>query len=127
MRAELGPGSLSQVAINLDRLLPSVRVGAFVSKGIKDSDVVGASTMLGIIHERVMHTVDTAGLNVQANIVPSLWWLDAHAELLKRYAPGVGNTAGGRSACHANFNRGWSASVKSTSTRASSAHTPSAR
>jgi len=95
LRAELGPGSLSHVAINLDRLLPSVRVGAFVSKGIKDSDVVGASTTLGLIHERVMHTVDTAGLNVQANIVPSLWWLDAHAELLKRYAPGVGNTAGG--------------------------------
>jgi hypothetical protein len=102
--SELDPGSLSQVAISIDRLLPSIRVGAFLSRGIKDSDIVGASETIGpagpggqpvIVRERVMHTVDTVGLDAQVNLLPPLWWLDANIASLKRYAPGTANKVGG--------------------------------
>jgi hypothetical protein len=104
LRSEIDPGSLSQVAISLDRLLPNVRIGAFLSRGIKDSDVVGVSETIGppgpggqavIVRERVMHTVDTVGLDVQVNLIPPMWWLDANIASLKRYAPGAANKVGG--------------------------------
>jgi hypothetical protein len=104
LRSEIEPGSLSQVAISIDRLLPTLRIGAFFSRGIKDSDVVGASETIGapgpggqplIVRERVMHTVDTVGLDAQINLLPPLWRLDANIASLKRYAPGATNEVGG--------------------------------
>ena len=103
LRSETGPGSLSEVAVSLDALLPAVRFGAFLTKGLKETDVVGSSENLGaiaptgtpiVVTERVLHTVDSAGGDVQFNLVPNLWWLDANAAFLNRHAPGASNTAG---------------------------------
>jgi len=65
--------------------------------------VVGASESLGpivpggtplLVHERVLHTVDSVGGSVQLNLVPNVWWLDANAAFLNRHAPGASNKAG---------------------------------
>lgn len=91
LRAEEGPGSLSQASVSVDRLMPAIRVGAFVSKGLGDRDVVGTTPTI----ERVMQVVDTFGVDAQFSILPPLWWLDANIASLKRYAPGASNTFGG--------------------------------
>ncbi|HEX3703536.1 MAG TPA: choice-of-anchor D domain-containing protein [Vicinamibacterales bacterium] len=103
VRSEASAGSLSEVAVSVDALLSTIRFGAFASKGLKESDVVGAASVLGaptpagqplIVTEQVLHTVDAAGGTVQLSLVPNLWWLDANAAFLNRHAPGASNTAG---------------------------------
>jgi hypothetical protein len=103
LRAELSPGSLTEVAASLDALLPTIRFGIFASKGLKETDVVGSTERVGtpglsgqpiVVIERVMHTVDSVGGTVQVDLVPTLWWLDANLAFLNRHAPGAGNTAG---------------------------------
>ena len=103
LRSELESGALNEVAVSLDALLPNIRFGAFATKGLKETDVVGASESLGpivpggtplLVHERVLHTVDSVGGSVQLNLVPNVWWLDANAAFLNRHAPGASNKAG---------------------------------
>jgi len=104
LRAEVGSGALTEFAGSFDVLLPTIRFGAFGSKGLKETDVVGLSERVGaavpggqpiLVFERVAHTVDTLGGDVQVDLVPASWWLDANAAFLNRHAPGVSNTAGG--------------------------------
>jgi photosystem II stability/assembly factor-like uncharacterized protein len=103
LRAEVGAGALTDVAGSFDIFLPTIRFGAFGSKGLKETDVVGLSERVGaaapggapiLVLERVAHTVDSLGGDVQLNLVPGSWWLDANAAFLNRHAPGVSNTAG---------------------------------
>jgi hypothetical protein len=91
------------VAVSVDALLSSIRFGAFASKGLKETDVVGTSAAVGsvtsggapiVFTDRVLHTVDAVGGTVQLSLVPNVWWLDANAAFLNRHAPGVSNTAG---------------------------------
>ncbi|MBP7776336.1 MAG: choice-of-anchor D domain-containing protein [Acidobacteria bacterium] len=101
--SEANPGALSEATISIDRLLSTVRFGLFGSKGLKSRDVVGALETVGppvagvqtvTVTESIMHSVDTLGANVQLDLVPGTWWLDANLALLNRHAPGVSNTAG---------------------------------
>ncbi len=100
LRAEVFPGTLSEVTASVDGLLPSIRFGLFGAKGLKETDVVGSSETppaLGlpiVVTERVAHTVDALGGTVQFALVPGVWWLDANGALLHRYTPGAGNTGG---------------------------------
>jgi hypothetical protein len=103
LRSEVSAGSLNEIAVSADVLLSTIRFGAFASKGIKETDVVGASSVIGpatpagqpiVVSERVMHTVDAVGGTVQLSLVPNLWWLDANGAFLNRHAPGASNTAG---------------------------------
>jgi hypothetical protein len=104
LRSEVFPGSLSQVTASFDVLLPTIRFGAFGSKGLKETDIAGLTERVGpvappggqpiIAIERVLHTVDSLGGSVQLDLVPALWWLDANAAFLNRHAPGASNTAG---------------------------------
>jgi len=102
--SEPNAGTLSEATISIDRLLSTVRFGLFGSKGLKSRDVVGATETVGppaggvqpvVVLERVIHSVDTLGANLQLDLVPGTWWLDANVALLNRHAPGVSNTAGG--------------------------------
>ena len=96
--------ALSQVTASFDVLLPTIRFGAFGSKGLKETDIAGLTERVGpiappggqpiIAIERVLHTVDSLGGSVQLDLVPALWWLDANAAFLNRHAPGASNTAG---------------------------------
>ena len=70
---------------------------------MKETDVVGLTESVGpaapggaaiVASERVLHTVDTIGGDVQFALVPSLWWLDANAAFLNRHAAAASNTAG---------------------------------
>ncbi|MFN8061467.1 MAG: choice-of-anchor D domain-containing protein [Vicinamibacterales bacterium] len=102
LQAELFPGTLGEASASLDALFPTGRFGVFVSKGLKDSDVVGISerlvnTLPGQTiqaTERILHNVDTLGGTVQVPLVAPLWWLDGNVVFLNRHAPGVGDTVG---------------------------------
>jgi hypothetical protein len=102
VRAEVFPGSLSALTATFDGLLASIRFGAFLSKGLKETDIVGSSESVGpisagqpiVVTERVAHTVDAFGGTTQFALVPGVWWLDANAAFLHRYSPGVGNSFG---------------------------------
>jgi len=104
LRSEVFPGSLSQVTASFDALLPTIRFGAFGSKGLKETAIAGLTERVGAVAppggqpiiaiERVLHTVDSLGGSVQLDLVPALWWLDANAAFLNRHAPGASNTAG---------------------------------
>ena len=101
---EPNAAALSEATISIDRLLSTVRFGLFGSKGLKSRDVVGAVETVGppvagvqpvVVLERLVHSVDTLGANLQLDLVPGTWWLDANVALLNRHAPGASNTAGG--------------------------------
>lgn len=103
LRAEQNAGALSQATVTLDALLPTIRVGLFASKGLQETSVVGVHEVAGPLAggvlpigstDRLLHVVDQVGVSIQRQIAP-LWWFDAHAEFLNRYAPGVSNTGGG--------------------------------
>lgn len=103
LRAEQNAGALSQATVTVDALLPTIRIGLFASKGLHERSVVGVNEVAGPLSgavlpigstDRLLHVVDQLGLSVQRQIAP-LWWLDAHAEFLNRYAPGASNSAGG--------------------------------
>jgi hypothetical protein len=103
LRAEASSGALSHATLTFDVLLPSIRVGAFAAKGLRETDVVtlsetiGPATMSGqpiVANERLLHTVDQFGGALQFELVTDIW-LDGHAEWLHRHAPGVSDTAGG--------------------------------
>jgi hypothetical protein len=93
-------------------LLPTIRFGAFGSKGLKETDIAGLTERVGPVAplagnhyaiERVLHTVDSLGGSVQLDLVPALWWLDANAAFLNRHAPGASNTAGAAVRVEADF------------------------
>ena len=99
VRAESIPGGLTDATLSLDVLLPGVRFGGFGTKGLRERDVVGR-TELGalagapvIVTERLLHTIDQLGGNVQVPVLPDTW-VDGHLEWLHRHAPGFGDTAG---------------------------------
>ena len=103
LRAEASSGALSHATLTFDLLLPAFRVGAFGSKGLRETDVVTLSETLGtpvgvgqpiVANERLLHTVDQLGGGGQVEIVPAIW-LDGHIEWLHRYTPGLGNAGGG--------------------------------
>jgi hypothetical protein len=102
LRAEASSGSLSHATLTLDVLLPTVRFGIFGSKGLRETDVVTLSEVVGppglggspiIAMERLLHTADQLGGAFQVQIVPNTW-VDANLEWLHRHAPGVSDTAG---------------------------------
>jgi len=101
---EPNAAALSEATISIARLLSTVRFGLFGSKGLESRDVVGAVETVGppvagvqpvVVLERLVHSVDTLGANLQLDLVPGTWWLDANVALLNRHAPGASNTAGG--------------------------------
>jgi hypothetical protein len=103
LRAEASTGSLSHATFTLDVLKPAVRFGVFLAKGLRETDVVtrtelvGLPTPLGqpvVQTERLLHTIDQFGGTLQVEVAPATW-LDGHLAYLDRHAPGVGDTAGG--------------------------------
>jgi hypothetical protein len=99
IRAETFPGAVSEAMFGVDVLLPTIRFGLFGSKGLRETDIVGSTEVVGslgaptTVIERVLHTVDSLGVAVQTELVP-LWWFDANLAFLNRHAPGASNTAG---------------------------------
>lgn len=99
LRSEASSGALSHATLALDVLLPNVRFGAFGSKGLRETDVVTSTEIVGlpglpiVAHERVLHTIDQLGGAAQVELAPDIW-LDGHLAWLHRHAPGVGDTAG---------------------------------
>ena len=102
LRSEQNTGALTHATFSVDVLLPTIRVGFFASKGLRESSVVNEVAVVGALSggvqpiavtEHLVHVVDQVGGSVQRQI-SSAWWLDAHAMFLNRHAPGVSNTAG---------------------------------
>lgn len=102
LRGHAFPGTISEATLGIDALLPTVRFGLFGSKGLQETDVVDLAEIVGaplpgggpiVATERVIHTVDSLGGQVQFPILP-LTWIDANVALLYRHAPGASNTAG---------------------------------
>jgi hypothetical protein len=102
LRSEQHTGALTHATFSVDALLPTIRVGFFASKGLRESSVVNEAAVVGVLSggvqpiaatEHLVHVVDQVGGSVQRQIGPT-WWLDANAMFLNRHAPGVSNTAG---------------------------------
>jgi hypothetical protein len=100
LRAEASSGALSHATFSLDVLLPTVRFGVFGSKGLRETAVVTLTEVTGnpgqpiVAHERLLHTIDQLGGDVEVPLTSSSW-IDGNLVFLHRHAPGVGNTAGG--------------------------------
>lgn len=103
LRSEVSTGALTQAAVSIDALLPTIRLGLFGAKGLRERSVVGVTEVVGppsggvqvvTVTERLLHVVDQLGVGGQGALAPG-WWLDANVVFLKRHAPGVSNTAGG--------------------------------
>ena len=103
LRSAASSGALSHATLTFDLLLPTFRFGVFAAKGLRETDVVTLTETIGaagpsgqpvVAMEQILHTVDQLGGALQSELVPN-WWLDANLVYLHRYAPGVGNTAGG--------------------------------
>ncbi|HUR83272.1 MAG TPA: choice-of-anchor D domain-containing protein [Thermoanaerobaculia bacterium] len=110
LRSELNPGSVSEATANIDWLTPTLRTGLFISKGIRTNDVLSSTTLLGVTTERVMHVVDTAGIDLQTDLAGP-WWLDANVAVLRRHAPGASDTVGGALRFSRQFGTWWSGFV----------------
>jgi len=88
LRSEDTSGTLSHAVFNLEVLLPKVRFGIFDAKGLHEVDVVTPGSP-----ERILHTIDQFGGDVQFGVLP-VSWIDANVVYLHRYTPGLGGTGG---------------------------------
>jgi hypothetical protein len=103
LRTEASSGMLSDATLTFDVLLSTIRVGAFATKGLRETAVVTLTESIGVpvvsgqpivATERLLHTVDQLGGTLQTEVLPDIW-IDGHIEWLHRHAPGVSDTAGG--------------------------------